>query len=38
MYLLQLGLQPMAVVGSLVQNGKETAQKEKQYTTQYKTI
>jgi hypothetical protein len=35
-YLLQLGSHSVAVVGRLVQNGKETAQKEKQYV--HKTI
>jgi hypothetical protein len=31
-YLLQLGFHPVAVVGRIVQNWKEAAQKEKQYT------
>jgi hypothetical protein len=38
MYFLQLGFHPLAVAGSLVQNRNETAQKEKQYTKQHKTI
>jgi len=37
MYFLLLGFHPVPVVGSLVQNRKETAQNEKQYTKQYKT-
>jgi len=35
-YVLQLGFQPVAVVGRLVQKRKQTAQKGKQYTQQYK--
>jgi hypothetical protein len=34
-YLLQLGFHPVAVVGKIVQK-QDTAQKEKQYTKQYK--
>jgi hypothetical protein len=34
-YLLHWGFHPLAVVGSFVQNRKDTAQKEKQYTTRY---
>jgi len=35
-YLLQLGFYPVAVVGNLYKNRTQTAQKEKQYTKQYK--
>ena len=35
-YLLQLGLHLVAVVSRLYTNRIETAQKEKQYTKQYK--
>ena len=35
-YLLQLGFHPLAFVGWLDKNRKDTAQKEKQHTRQYK--